>query len=375
MKRVAYSLLILSTTQAVPVTTLTTPSAELEEGFTALDAVRELGDGRVLTIERCEQTVKLIDFGAGTAVQVGRTGSGPGEYRNTSRLLALGGDTSAIHDPGNGRFLIILPDGKPGETFALPPRPARVGSGPVAAVGFSPSLSDAQGRLYAREFGLIDAGPTLMRAESVAVERWDRRGARRDTIAFHRTPRPGPVQLGAPDVPFLTGIQWAVAPDGRVALVDPSDYHLEFIGPGRTRTVGRPIPFQPVRVTDALKQQWKEDRKSPCGQRSISMPGPGGRSVTVEMRAGPEPTEWPDVLPPFLTGAALFAPDGLLWVKRTTAAGLPATYDVLDQKGTVIRRVMLPPRTRLLGFGRSGVYAVRIDQDDLQHLQRYSMPR
>jgi hypothetical protein len=375
MKRVFCVFLATTAWQTVPVTTLTSPTAELAEGFTSLQGVRELADGRVLTIEACEQVLKLVDFAAGSASQVGRTGSGPGEYRNTSRLLALAADSSAIYDVGNRRYLIILPDGTPGATFAEPPRAARVANGRVAAIGFSPTQSDAQGRLYAREFGLLEAGPTLVRAESVAVERWDRRLARRDTLAFQRSLRPGPVELGAPEVPFLTGVQWAVAPDGRVALLDPADYHVELVGPARARTVGKPIPFQPIRVTEAHKQQWREERKPLCGRRSVSMPRPGGGSVTVEMQPPKEPTEWPEVLPPFLTGAALFAPDGILWVKRTAAAGAPVTYDLVDARGVVVRQVVLPKRTRLLGLGRTSLYLVRSDEDDLQYLQRYPLPR
>jgi hypothetical protein len=36
--------------------------------------------------------------------------------------------------------------------------------------------------------------------------------------------------------------------------------------------------------------------------------------------------------------------------------------------------VVLPAKTRLLGFGQGTVYLVRTDDDDLQYLQRYRLP-
>jgi hypothetical protein len=36
--------------------------------------------------------------------------------------------------------------------------------------------------------------------------------------------------------------------------------------------------------------------------------------------------------------------------------------------------VVLAPRSKLLGFGKSSVYVLRIDEDDLQYVQRYALP-
>jgi len=40
----------------------------------------------------------------------------------------------------------------------------------------------------------------------------------------------------------------------------------------------------------------------------------------------------------------------------------------------MIGRIGFPPRTRLAGFGNATVYAVRLDEDDLQHLERWTLP-
>jgi hypothetical protein len=99
----------------------------------------------------------------------------------------------------------------------------------------------------------------------------------------------------------------------------------------------------------------------------------GRRSAQMmPMRNVEEPTDWPEYMPPFLaSGTVTFAPDGLLWVARTTAAGAPATFDLIDGAGKVTQRVVLPKKTRLVGFGSGTVYLARSDDDDLQYLQRY----
>jgi hypothetical protein len=88
-----------------------------------------------------------------------------------------------------------------------------------------------------------------------------------------------------------------------------------------------------------------------------------------------EPSEWPDRLPAFLSNALHFATDGTLWIQRTTAdASAPPTFDLIGPASTIIGRMVLPAKTRLVGFGAGTVYVVRIDDDDLEYLQRYRLP-
>ncbi|HEX7122787.1 MAG TPA: hypothetical protein VF178_10495 [Gemmatimonadaceae bacterium] len=352
--------------QDVPTTRLTNPAAEFPEGFSQLSAMRELRDGRVLVVEQCERLLKVADFKSGTLSQVGRTGSGPGEYRSPSRLLALAGDSSAIYDPSNSRFLVIRADGTPGGFFeAIPGVTETRGNVVMFSARFSPTASDAQGWLYARESGIKPGASGMVTTDSVAIERWDPVTKRRDTVAVHNLRLPAhELKPGESDPPFTTGIQWAVAPDGRVALVHPSDYHVEYVNPNGTRTKGAPIRYTRVRVSQEHREAFLEQRRRPA------CPLP----ANVRMMVGDDPTEWPDYLPPFLSGAARFASDGILWVLRTGPADGPPTYDLIDGAGRLVHRVILPPRAKLLGFGKGSVYIVKLDDDDLQFLQRHPLP-
>lgn len=374
------SLTTIASAQNVPVITLSAPAAEFPESYTYIESVRELGDGRVLMLERCDRVLRALDLSSGTERQVGRTGSGPGEYRTPARLLALAGDSSVVYDPGNRRFLIILPDGTPGGTFEPLPTVTESRGGTVFATStFNAVATDALGRFYSREGGLKagDSGP--VRADSVAIERWNRATGKRDTVAMmDLLSPPGPIDRREPDIPFTTGIQFAVGPDGRIALVDPRDYHVEIVRPAGARTVGKPIPYNRVRVTEAHKAQWRKDQDSPCpstraGVR-MTFTTPEGKTGTAFRLPTPEPKEWPEHLPPFLIGAAIYAPDGTLWVQRTGAAEAPPSFDVIDGNGALVQRVVLPPRSRLVGFGKAALYVVRQDEDDLQYLQRHRLP-
>jgi hypothetical protein len=79
-------------------------------------------------------------------------------------------------------------------------------------------------------------------------------------------------------------------------------------------------------------------------------------------------------LPPFLRYAATLAPDGLLWVQRTTLADAQPTFDVFDKDCWRVQQMTLPPGRRPIGFGNGSVYAVVRGQPDLQYLERSRFP-
>jgi hypothetical protein len=363
--------------QGIPVTTLSKPDAEFPEGYANLRAMVELPNDRLMVLEFCERVVKLLDFGTGEETQVSRTGSGPGEYRSPVSLFMVAGDSAILYDAGNSRYLVIGPDAKPVRSFPrLPTQTETRGNAVIMTGAFNVAGSDRNGWLYAREGGIRPGANGMERMDSVAVERWHFSSGRRDTVAFFRLlGKPGPMEMRpTPPTPFETGTQWAVAPDGRVALVHPQDYRVDFVSPAGVRTNGRPIGFTPIRVTDGHKADWLESRQPPCGTGPMTFTGADGKTISARAMAPTPPTEWPEVLPPFLSGEVAFGPDGMLWIKRTMAAGEPPTFDVIDPAGRVVQRVVLAPRSKLLGFGKSSLYVLRIDEDDLQYVQRYALP-
>jgi hypothetical protein len=370
-----------------PLKTLTKADVEYAEPFTAINGVRELRDGRVVVSDIREKTVQVVDLKAGSAAKIGREGSGPGEYALPARLLAMPGDTSIVYDPLNRRFLIVGPDAKPGPFVSF----ENEGSGPVR-VSLGARYTDARGRLYSvgPNYSLDQNGASVS-SDSAPILRFDRTTKKTDTLAYVLTPTTTirtsqggtnvSVRAGGGN-PFAATDEWAVTADGHLAILRVKDYHVDWYAPNGQKTSGPAIAYQKIRVTDEDKKQWRE-RAASGGGTAIVMTqrvGPGGASSNAGVGAPtsvqlPEPTDWPEVKPPFVGQAAVAAPNGQIWVLRTRAAAdKTPTYDVFDASGRVVSRVALPRNTRLLGFGNGTVYLARSDEDDLQYLQRYRIP-
>jgi hypothetical protein len=375
--------------QPTPTVRLGQPDAEFATPFTQISSIRELSDGRVLIADAQDKTIRLINFATGASAAVGRQGEGPGEYAIPRRLYAMHGDTTLLADPGNGRYMVILPSGKPGDTFTVPDLP-----------DYSLTVKgiDASGRFYYQAQRRTAAGSFAQGAAAEQVIRRTRPGGRIDTlttVAVAAGREEGAMTVGNGLVRRLTNRPLAaedavaVAADGRVAIVRVRDYHLEWFDATRARTVGPAVSYEPIRVTSAEKRAFMDAQVVPGqitvntagGDRSMPMPRPPGATASPP-RGGPpipepfaeENIPWPAQKPPFLATGASIANDGRLWVLRTTAFDdVVPRYDVFDDSGRLTMRVELAKRTRLVGFGRGVVYVARLDDDDVQHLQRYRL--
>ena len=173
--------------------------------------------------------------------------------------------------------------------------------------------------------------------------------------------------------PFQPRDEWAVTPDGRVAVLRSPEYRVDWYGPNG-KSSAPAIPYDKIKVTEKHKQEWRDSRKQQTslmvtmnnGQRSVRTGPPPADT--------PDPGDWPEIMPPFLDNAVFVAPNGMIWVSRTREAGDAPNFDVIDASGKVAMRVELPKKTRLVGVGNGTVYATRSDDDDLQYLQRYRLP-
>jgi hypothetical protein len=214
-----------------------------------------------------DRTLYLVDFGRDTVTQIGRRGSGPGEYVLPLALLALANDTTLVFDAGNARYLLNLPDGTPGETFLVPT--------PSGEVSFQvPEAADARGRMYfggSVSFNTSGGGRPEI-PDSFPIYRYERASKRYDTLGYLSRPVPkfdaggGAIQLqggtgelmGLPrPQPFAPRDVWAVSADGRVGVVRASPYRVEWWLDRDTRRVGPPIATQPIRVTDRDKEAFR----------------------------------------------------------------------------------------------------------------------
>ena len=160
-----------------------------------------------------------------------------------------------------------------------------------------------------------------------------------------------------------------MAPDGRLMIVHPDPFRIDIIPPTGGSRTGKPIAYPVLRVSEAHKNAWRAEAEA-----MRSRPVGAGQAGMVQAMANAqwkEPESWPSTLPPFLSGALSMGLDGRLWIQRTTEAGAPPAFDVYDANANLVERVILPARRRVVGHGRGVVYLVRIDEDDLEYLERY----
>ena len=294
-------------------------------------------------------------------------------------LLArrLSADSTLLVDLGNNRLVRLGPDNGFGSY-----RPIIAGEGPGQMQLMLVRGVDARGRLYFR--GMPSPGGE---ADSLPVQRAGTNGENPQTVAMLKGPEMKTTTSGGPNnrstssqqVPLSPTDGWAVSRAGLVYLVRANDYHVEVITPTGAVVRGAPIAYEPVRITDAEKEEFlTESRRQ--GGLSIGVQNENGQMSFSLGRGAPRSDRtrelpWPETKPPFDAGDLWV--DGLerLWVRRHLEAGQPPRYDIFTPNGQRVAMVTLGANRRVIGMGEGTLYVARNDDDDLQYLERYVLPR
>lgn len=376
--------------QNPPLRTISKMDLEYAEPFSCISGFRELSNGRVIISDAREKTLQLIDLRTRATTKIGREGQGPGEWAIPMALLALPGDTTLLNDPQNNRFLTINPDGSTGGEVKV--NLAGAGGGILL---MRPRGVDRMGRLYfeGSSFAFTPAGGPPVAADSVPILRFDRRTTTVDTLGFVRVPKPNVevsnsgerrmVMMMMPSV-FNPQVTWTAMLDGRVGIVHPEPYHVEWLSPSRTRIAGPATSHERIKVADADKSgnpfpdcNTMTITRMVDGPRGGGTAPPGTGSIRMRASSGGGPAQtYPEFKPPFVNrlGHVVAAPNGELWVQRTRAADDDiTTFDVFNAAGQLSGRVALPKKTSFVAFGNGTIYLSRMDDDDLVYLQRYRL--
>ena len=251
----------------------------------------------------------------------------------------------------------------------------------------APRAVDARGHLYFEGAPLTFGPNGPVASDSAPVMRYDRKTWRYDTVTFVQLPKNSAevkssssggnqnvqVRLGT-QAPFPAQDGWTVLPNGSVVVVRIKDYHIDVISPNRQVARGPSVSFTPIRVGDAEKQEYRDSQKRSTGV-GITRSVENGKVTTGSAPIAPaeEPKQWPGTKPAFVSNGVFATPSGEIWVARSrTATDEIPRYDVFSSTGTLTGQVLLPRKTRLIGFGNGGaIYTIRSDDDDLQYLQRF----
>jgi len=368
--------------QQPPVRQIAGPPTAASASFARINDIHEFPDGRVLVVDHPGLAVYLVDFLRGRVEPVGRTGAGPGEYRLPERLLRLPDDSVGIWDAANSRFLVLGPTGAPAGFRDPTGRPIGT-SNPVAAIPPA-RVGDRRGFFYG--LGRLTSGPAVGRSsesEWHPILRWAVGIQHPDTVALlPYTVLPGARRITTGYAtplsaipPFAAGAVWAVSLEGALAIVHPEPYRVKLVTRDGRRTVGPAIAYPRVPVSEEHRRAYLEEWRRPVPVQ-VFRRGESGSEIRIQPRGRRSGSvRWPSHLPPFLSGAARFAPDGTLWVERTTPAEAPPRFDLFDASGRVRLQVELPTAgMRLVGFGSGTVYLVRLDTEGEERLERWRLP-
>ena len=366
---------------AVEVVALAEAEAVYGEPFSVVSTVRELPGGRVLVADPLGQVVVRLDLDAGTADTIGGVGEGPNEYRQPDAVWPLPGGRTLLVDLGNGRLTELGPDLEFGET-----RPYSLGDMSMGQIVIAlPQAVDGQGRLYFRGLG----GMGGMRSDSAQVLRLDLETGMIDTAATFKRPEtivetsggPGERNERVSQVPLSPADAWGVAPDGRVVVVRSGDYHVDWLGDDGLIASGEPVPWEPVGLGRAEREEWAREQMETGGPLSISVEVENGSMSMQAVRGGSTDDDdnlddrpWPEVKPAFYDRPVPVDGLGRAWVRRHREAGQAPGYDVFGPDGELAMSVELPMGRRVAGFGDGVLYAVHMDDFGLQTLERYALP-
>ena len=359
--------------------------AALEQEFAVIQTVRELPDGRVLVADPLGQTLVVADMDAGTITAVGQVGEGPAEYRQPDAVWPLPGDRSLLVDLGNGRLTEMGADLSFGDTRPYMLGSFQMGSPIMLAI---PQGVDDGGGVYFQGFGMSAGGEV---ADSSQVLRYDLETEAVDTVASvkltDRTRRTsggaGNQNVSISPIPLSPADAWGVAADGRVAVArsvaGSGEFWVEWFAPDGEVTRGPAYPYTPVRIGRAEMEEWRDTQAETGGGMTIEVTGVNGN---MDLRAGRRGSpgnddldgyEWPESKPAFFQRIPV-DPTGRAWLRRHTPAGDAPVYDLFDGSGTRTATIELPAERRVVAFGDGVVYAVRMDEFDLQYLERYGLP-
>lgn len=374
----------------------------------SVSVVRPLPGGRVLVSDITRRQVVLLDadFHKVKTVVDSATGAGTFFSGPMSGLLPFKGDSSLVVDPRTLTMLVIDANGDVARVMVVPSvrdAPNLVG-GPFGSPGY-----DARGRIVFRGAPGNAARPVgdparvnttvarPIKADSAPVLRIDLATRNREILCYIKIPE----VLGSSTIdnsdrlvgtslivnPLPTVDDWALMPDGRVAVVRGRDYHIDWLELDGRWTSTAKIPYTWERLDEDAKQRVVDsvttalERSREDGRRKHEADSlANSKASNVTFSRNPDvpaarrqfdvlrltllvvpAKQLPDYRPAFGQGAVRADADGNLWVRTTTASDAGPIYDVINAQGVLVDRVKLPFGRVISGFGKGVVYMGVLD--------------
>jgi hypothetical protein len=400
-----------------PLGSVISKSADLLD---AVSTTRQLPDGRLLVNDISGRKLVLFekDLTKFTVLADTTSATGNAYSSRAGGLIAWKGDSSLFVDPQSLSMIVIDANGKLGRSMAAP-HANDVGlliGGPTGTPGI-----DATGRLVYRaqpRFRMAPPAPgsngmPAMPAipDSTPLVRYDLAARKLDTVTFLKTAKAN-LQMSQDDKgrmnvmvtmnPMPNADDWALLSDGSIAVIRSQDYHIDWTKPNGEKTSTGKMSFDWKRLSDEdkvafldsartamerLRQNALSGNLTPAqvmgGQTAVQSQGQqrferggdaGGPPRAITMGSGQNavnvqpinmvpPSDLPDYAPPFSPGAARGDMDGNLWIRTSKVVSGGSEYDVINTKGEIVDRVLMPAGRVIAGFGRDGIVYMGVREE------------
>lgn len=362
----------------------------------------------------------VADTTAATANAYSSRAGGLIQYKGDSTLFVDPNSLSMLVLDGTGNVARVISVPRPNDAQALVGGPAGTpgfdGQGRLVYRGVSLPMMNAKATTSAASAASGQpAFPMPTFPESTAIVRVDLSSRKLDTVAYIKIPKinmsvtqgtDGRISMSSITNPMPVVDDWAVTADGRVAVLRGQEYRLDWMDANGKVASTSKIPFAWRHLDDSTKSAFIDSTKKTMetlrqqqlarmqagGGNAPVMFGPGdapagagGGMIRIEMSAmkgdggggppsrgsapsGPPtaaqlpplnfvaPSELPDYAPPFTAGSARGDAEGNLWVRTSNVYNNGSVYDIINSKGVLVDRVLLPPGRVIAGFGPGTVY-------------------
>lgn len=315
-----------------------------EYQFAGVPGAVRLSDGRIVVGDAGSSEIRVYDPQGRFLTAAGRSGDGPGEFRQIDKLVRGSGDSVLVFDAGSGRLSLL----DPGGTFMRSVTPSTA----------TPGASFA---------GVLENGSYVI---GVPVPLPPREGLSRDSLVYLLVSQDGStldtllVAPGGEQYQRVDGsrvlrmtnpfgpMPVASASGDRIFVGATDRYEIRQFGPNGAlvRVLRREVPSQPF--TDAHF-------------RRVAERVPQMASALAELPL-------PSRVPAF--ASLLVDREGNLWVQDyPSPGGEPVAWTVFSRQGAILGQIVLPAAFRPTDVGADYVLGVGMDEQDVERIRMYAL--
>jgi hypothetical protein len=255
-------------------------TATIAEPFGAVQAVRQLPDGRLLVNDPTKRRVVLFDADLSkyTVVADSTSATATAYSGQMAGLIPYRGDSTLFVDPQSMSMLVIDPKGSLGTRVMSVPRPDDAMA--LTGLAFGVPGFDAQGRLVYRSAPRFNfrGGPPQpgqpftppQMPDSAPIVRVELATRKLDTVAFLKTYAPkmnvtqgenGRISMTSTVNPLPLVDDWAVLADGTIVILRGREFRVDVVGADGKVTEGPKVAHDWQRMSDEEKVAFLDSTK------------------------------------------------------------------------------------------------------------------